>query len=95
MNEEQLFEQCLKKWGNKSQLLMLAEECSELTKAILKLNRNYYSPKNFENYVEELADVNLMLTQMIYFLSPRDLKRYFEFRKLKVRRVKKLLRDIN
>ncbi len=48
-------------WGEESQKLMMIEECSELIKAILKEWRG----GSTENVIEELADVQIMLNQMI------------------------------
>ena len=55
-------------YGAKHQLLKLAEECAELTQQCMKcfdINIAYH-----EDFVEELADVKIMLTQFESILTP-------------------------
>lgn len=54
-------------YGMKAQQDMALEEMSELTKAILKTRRAHTGPEltaAFENVLEEIADVQIMLDQM-------------------------------
>lgn len=54
-------------YGMKAQQDMALEEMSELTKAILKTRRAHTGPEltaAFENVLEEMADVQIMLDQM-------------------------------
>lgn len=54
-------------FGMKAQQDMALEEMSELTKAILKTRRAHTGPElaaAFENVLEEIADVQIMLDQM-------------------------------
>ena len=66
LNDEnkELCEQVLSKYGIQHQRMMTIEECSELTKAICKLNRND-SPRNRQNLREELIDTINMCQQML------------------------------
>ena len=48
------------------QSLKLIEEMAELTVATIKLLLHIRTSKMWENYVEELADVQIMLHQLIY-----------------------------
>lgn len=67
-SERRIFESAISKYGIKSQLLMVVEEMSELTKAICKFFRN---PRNEEPsaeiidaIAEEAADVEITLAQL-------------------------------
>lgn len=63
--KESLYKSALKKWGTNNQLDMVIEECSELTKATCKLKRGN-KPESIlmEEFVDELADVEIMIEQM-------------------------------
>lgn len=59
INQIEVLEKALKKYGRKSQMMICAEECSELIQAITKRIR-YYKRETIntrENLVEEIADV--------------------------------------
>lgn len=58
----------LKKYGVDAQDDIAIEEMSELTKAIIK-NRRYKTFSTLENLYEELADVSIMLEQMMMSLD--------------------------
>lgn len=64
-------------YGYEKQREILVEECSELIQAVQKLKRADDSgdaeriDKAISNYLEELADVSIMLEQMRYMLTPR------------------------
>ena len=55
---------------------ILVEECAELIQAVQKLKRRERSvidPDDTtaaQNFIEELADVTIMIEQMVYYLSP-------------------------
>lgn len=51
-------------YGLDAQLDMLQEECAELIQAVSK-----YKRKRVTNIVEEMADVFIMLDQIIYLLN--------------------------
>lgn len=53
-------------YGESKQLLQLIQECSELIKAITKGDK--------ENFIEELADVNVMIDQILLKYPDIDLK---------------------
>ena len=58
-NQIEILKKALKKYGRKSQMMICAEECSELIQAITKRIR-YYKCETIntrENLVEEIADV--------------------------------------
>lgn len=56
------------RYGYEPQSNMLVEEMAELTQAISKYRRNN-SKKNFDNIVEEIADVEVMLHQIKHLLG--------------------------
>lgn len=64
MNNLDLYERALKKWGKKAQILMVLEEMSELTMLLHhSLRDNRVKPDNWQ-IAEEVADVEIMLEQL-------------------------------
>lgn len=67
-------------YGYEAQREMLIEECAELIQAVQKLKRADDSgeaeriDKATSAYLEEMADVSIMLEQMRYLLTPRLLQ---------------------
>lgn len=55
-------------YGYEPQSNMLIEEMAELTQAISKYRRDN-SKKNFDNIIEEIADVEVMLHQIKHLLG--------------------------
>ena len=56
-------------------MIQTIEECSELIKAICKVIKND-TPENRENVTEEMADVSIMLDQMmIMFNNDEDVQK--------------------
>ena len=66
--QKQIMLKALKKYGVDAQDDIAIEEMSELTKAIIK-NRRYKTFATLENLYEELADVSIMLEQMMMSLD--------------------------
>ena len=66
MEKENIFKQSVDKFGVENQLLKLVEEMAELTQAIIKRRLNPDEPKHFNNLLEELADVNLVMNQVAH-----------------------------
>jgi len=62
--QKQLFEESINKWSIDSQILMLAEESSELSVASLHLLRKKKVLKAMDDFVEEVADVELMIKEL-------------------------------
>lgn len=62
--EDEIIMRAIKTYGVKNQEDIAIEEMSELIKAILK-NRRYSSLETRENIREEIADVMIMLAQLI------------------------------
>lgn len=66
--QKQIMLKALRKYGVDAQDDIAIEEMSELTKAIIK-NRRYKTFSTIENLYEELADVSIMLEQMMMSLD--------------------------
>lgn len=65
MNHKEIidtYKQAIKTYGKKAQKLMAIEEMSELTKEICK---DFRGKLNREHLIEEMADVLIMLDQML------------------------------
>lgn len=61
-----LFETAVEHWGVPAQILVLAEECSELSAAATRILTHKGTE---EDLMSEMADVYLMLSQMVYALE--------------------------
>ena len=55
-------------YGLDSQLDILQEECAELIVAVSKFKRG----KDTANIIEEIADVEIMLDQIVYLLDKKN-----------------------
>lgn len=71
-------------YGDIPQRHILIEECAELIQAVIKCERG--SDGADENFIEELADVTIMIEQMKQSLCLYDLQRYNETLKDKLDR---------
>lgn len=71
MNDEQKFlcRRIFDHYGIDSQARILQEECAELIQAVSKIFRYGVTSETYENLIEELADVSIMLEQMKYWLK--------------------------
>lgn len=69
MNRLELYNELENKYGIENQIIVAIEELSELGKELCKLLRN---KNNEEELIEELADVEIMLEQIIYYYKFRD-----------------------
>lgn len=77
-NRPEVLQECVDTYGAEAQVDMAVEEMSELTKALLKYRRKEaQGSKDLEtareNILEEVADVIIMLTQLIMIYGGRDL----------------------
>ena len=63
MKHEQLYMDAMSKFGHQSQMIKTIEECAELQKAFAKLLNNW-NEKDYNNAIEEIADVQIMIDQM-------------------------------
>ena len=58
-------------YGFNSQARQTIEEMAELTVALSKMHRKY-NKENLDNIIEELADVQIMIEQMMYLTSSKN-----------------------
>ena len=97
MSDEKIFREAVKKFGFNKQCDILIEEMAELIQAIIKMRRN----KNMdigvasENFIEELVDVEIVLSEILAATLERNdrLKIYAEIRAKKLLRLEKLLEE--
>lgn len=67
MTPDQLYDKALELWGSEAQALMLAEESCELAVAIHHLVR-YGGGTELDAVAEEIADVQIMIEQLLFAL---------------------------
>ena len=86
MDRKELYTKLLNLYGEK-QIVIAIEELSELQKELCKALRYNY---NYENIVEEIADVEIMLEQIkiCFEISEEEIE---EMKKLKIKRTKERL----
>lgn len=95
-NEEKLCAAIVEHYGFLAQTRILQEECAELIMAASKINRQYEAYDNgeisddkyFKNFVEEMADVRIMLEQMRQYLMDLGLYDYEYVIRKKLKRQK-------
>ena len=80
---EELYDKALKKWGIESQVNMLIEEMAELIIGISKFRRN-----GSNQFLEEIADVEIMIEQIKRFLGKETNKIIELHKKDKLNRLK-------
>lgn len=85
------YKQAISAYGEKAQKLMTIEEMSELTKEICK---DFRGKLNREHLIEEMADVLIMLDQMLlmYEISGDEIQ---QMRERKIERLKERLEKVN
>ncbi len=80
VREGKIYRAALQKWGILHQMIVLFEEMSELQQALCK---NFRGEDNVNNIAEEIADVKIMLEQMIERYGCADEVRHWKRDKLK------------
>lgn len=68
--QSELCAKIAKHYGEGSQLCILQEECAELIKAVSKIRRGI--PDAGANLIEELADVSIMVEQIVSYMDDDD-----------------------
>lgn len=66
LNNNDLYQLVIDKWGSKAQLTVAIEELSELIKEICKVKRGL---GDLTNLAEEVADVEIMCEQLRYIFD--------------------------
>ena len=92
MRRSEVYRKAVELWGESGQLLMVIEECSELSKALCKYFRRS-DTRTFDDIVEEMADVEIMLSQMKYMLGADGRKLFYAAKGRKIRRLEKRMRE--
>lgn len=70
--EKEIFEKALETYGLQAQITIVFEEMSELQKELCKFLRGKNDVETIANIAEEIADVEIMLDQMILLLDISD-----------------------
>lgn len=79
----------LDKWGAEAQTLMMFEEMAELQKELCKYTRG---ENNVQHIAEEIADVQIMLDQMMLLFDCKT--EVMDYRRMKINRLsERLARD--
>lgn len=86
---ENLCRQAVEKFGADSQTMIAIEEMAELQKELCKHSRGR---NNYYNIAEEIADVQIMLEQMIILHDCRETVEDWKFAKLM--RLRELIGDV-
>lgn len=86
MDEKEIYERAIDKWGIRAQTMMVFEEMSELQKEICK---NWRGADNADQIAEEIADVEIMLAQLKMIYGIASVSRRYKEQKL-MRLVKRL-----
>lgn len=87
MSEKELYRLALSKYGTEAQTLMVFEEMAELQKELCKHARG---ATNRDHIAEEIADVLIMLDQMMILHECEDL--VFQYKRGKKKRLENRLR---
>ena len=88
LTKEQMYKRLFEKYNTK-QIIVAIEELSELQKELCKMLRKG-SADNIENIKEEIADVSIMLDQLVYYLEI-DKEELLEIQTEKLNRTKERL----
>ena len=91
--DKALYKKAIGQWGGKAQMQMCIEECSELIKALCKLDRAKNDKERiaaYESILEETVDVQIMTEQIVTLFGGNGLA-IKNYRAAKLNRLKKLL----
>lgn len=81
-------------YGERQQMHMIVEECAELIKTISKIDREGRGAEEIKNYIEELADVTVLMKQLFLALSPSEQAEYYKVQHYKIeRQLKRIERE--
>ena len=95
MDELKVYDKALSHYGIKNQLLMVMEECAELSKECSKVYRALEGGRTFgiDNLAEEIADVQITTGQIQRFFGLKD--KVKEQRKSKLNRLAERMKNEN
>lgn len=66
--QNEILQKAIDTWGEKSQIEMAQEEATELALACRKYIRKPDSEAAYQNLIEEIADVEIMISQLKLFI---------------------------
>ena len=84
--KEKVLCRAIKEYGNRNQIIKLAEEMSELTQALCKFISSPENPDITNNVYEEIADVEIML-QQFKLMYPRSVDKIQNWKNTKIERL--------
>lgn len=95
MDEVKVYDKAISHYGIKNQLVMVMEECSELSKECSKIYRALEAGGTFgiDNLAEEIADVQIITGQIQRFFGLKD--KVKEQRKSKLKRLAERIENEN
>ena len=87
-----IFDENIKTHGTDFEAGIAMEECAELIQAISKVRRYGFVGKYKDNLLEEIADVDIVLTEltMMFDINPDE---FFSIRDRKVQRIRTRLEE--
>jgi hypothetical protein len=88
MEDKEILQEAINRYGEDYQTDRMLEEMSELTKELLKFRRN--GGMNHSDVLDEMVDVEIMLEQMkmIHLLLPDDERNFKDRREFKINRLR-------
>ena len=87
-----IFDENIKAHGTDFEVGIAMEECAELIQAISKVKRYGFVGKYKENLLEEIADVDIVLTELTMMFDVDD-KDFYSVLDRKVQRIKERLEE--
>lgn len=88
----QILAEAIARWGEDTQLDMVIEECAELIKAIQKYRRDAFKTgitlahsEEVEPLIDEIADVYVMLMQMMLMVGANNVGKRVTFKLARLR----------
>lgn len=90
LNKDEIYQEAIKTWGPHMQIDMCIEEMAELTQALVKYKRG---KGDLHNIAEEIADVSIMLEQMIVVFDCNN--KTVNYKRFKLARLKNTLNEVN
>lgn len=85
-NQKKVLSDAIKAFGHMLQRLIAIEEMAELTKELIKYERNYPMEDNTDRIAQEIADVAIMLEQLMLLFNNEELVNFYI--KFKIDRLK-------
>lgn len=86
---KKLYDACTARWGEVAQAQQAVEECGELIQAVSKIFfRGKFDDKHLEDLASEMADVAIMMEQLVHILGPNFDKTVEEKVEYKLNRLK-------